>query len=101
MVRSLAGMKKLKGGIPTCRWWALNEEDLIHLVKIFSTGLYDDCLFLAIILTGFYGLMRVGELTQSDVKAKQSLLKSTLRHSLKISDHNFSFIYLITKGSIL
>ena len=57
VIRSLTGMKKLKGSIPTHCRCALNEEDLVYLVKIFSTSLYDDCLFLAILLTGFYGLM--------------------------------------------
>src|SRR5882724_1622568 len=94
-------MKKLKGGIPTCHQQTLDEEDLIYLMKIFSTGLYDDCLFLAILLTCFYRLMCVGKLTQLDMKVKWSLLKSALSHSLKFLDHGFSFHLPYHKGDRL
>jgi len=70
-------------------------------VNIFGTGLYDDCMFLAIILTGFYGLMHIGELTQSHVRAKWSFLKTTLCHSPKFSAHSFSFHLPFHKGDQL
>jgi len=94
-------MKKLWGGITTHHWCVLNKEDLLHLMDIFESSLFDDYLFLPILLTGFYGLMCIGELTQMDAKEKQSYLKTTLHHSLRFTAHSFSFHLPYHKGDLL
>jgi hypothetical protein len=67
----------------------LSEDDLLLLLAKFDTGEYEDKLFLVILLTGFHGLMRLGEVTQPDAKVKRSFSKLTMRHSLNITPHTF------------
>jgi hypothetical protein len=55
-------------------------------------------LFLAILLIGFHGLMRLSELTQPDAKARRSFSKLTMRHTLKIMPATFSFHLPYHKG---
>ncbi|KAF8583649.1 hypothetical protein K439DRAFT_1348229, partial [Ramaria rubella] len=75
--KTLAGMKKLCGGTKAKRKRALTEEDLHTLLVKFDTGMFDNMLFLAMLFTGFYASMRLGELTQADSFAARRLLLPT------------------------
>jgi hypothetical protein len=62
--RTIAGCKRLRG-LPTTRKRALTMDDLRLVVHHYSTitPSHDDLLFVAQLLTGFFALMRLGELT--------------------------------------
>ncbi|KIJ24417.1 hypothetical protein M422DRAFT_194709 [Sphaerobolus stellatus SS14] len=71
----------------------LTREDLIHIISHLSSGLSHECLlFVAMLLTGFYGLLRLGELTLPDSIHKRSSKKLILRHTLILEATRFSFI---------
>jgi len=53
---------------------------------------HDEKLFLAILLTGFHGLLRLGELTFPDRVNSRDYRKVTLRHTVKISPTSYSFL---------
>ncbi|KIJ36429.1 hypothetical protein M422DRAFT_98501, partial [Sphaerobolus stellatus SS14] len=93
VTHSLAGMKKLHGLQATSRKHALNREDLIHIISHLPSVLSHECLlFVAMLLTGFYGLLCLGELTFPDSTHKRSSKKLTLRHTLILEATHFSFI---------
>ena len=98
VVRTLAGMKKVRRGQAPCRQCPLTEDDLFTLFAQFDMGEYDDCLFLEIILCGFHALLCVGELTEPDQIAKWSFVKTSLRNSLKLLTDLFSFHLPYHKG---
>ncbi|KAF8573035.1 hypothetical protein K439DRAFT_1251537, partial [Ramaria rubella] len=54
--------------------------------------------FLAILFTGFYALMRLGELTQSDSKAKRFSKKTSMHHSVRFVGTRYSFHLPYHKG---
>ncbi|KIJ57299.1 hypothetical protein M422DRAFT_238894 [Sphaerobolus stellatus SS14] len=57
---SLAGMKKLRGLQPANRKRALTTEDLSSIIQqLHLNPSYDDHLFAAMLLTGFFGLLRL------------------------------------------
>ncbi|KAF8547073.1 hypothetical protein OG21DRAFT_1517649, partial [Imleria badia] len=64
-----------------------------------QTALHDDLLFATLVATGFYALMRLGELIWPDTIALQSFHKVILRFSLRI-DHNSYFFTLPTHKSL-
>ncbi|KIJ36982.1 hypothetical protein M422DRAFT_178685, partial [Sphaerobolus stellatus SS14] len=89
---SLAGMKKLKGLQSTMRKHVLSQEDLLFIIgHLPSPPSHDDYLFTAMILTGFFGLLCLGELTFPDSIHKWSSKKLTLHHTLSIEKSRFSF----------
>ena len=53
---------------------------------------FDNTLFLAILLTGFHGLMCLGELTWPDTSHLQDYHKVILRNTLQIFLESFQFI---------
>lgn len=69
--RTLADRKRLYGR-STRRKRALTREDLLLVYKDLVTSSHDDCLFLTQLLTGFGGLLRLGELVWSDSTANRS-----------------------------
>jgi hypothetical protein len=91
-------MKKLRGGgEPTCKS-PLTEEDLIFLMFKYNTSTHDDDLFLTMLLTGFYSLLRLGELAQPTAKTKCSSKKLTLRHTLHVFADRYEFHLPYHKG---
>jgi hypothetical protein len=52
---------------------------------------YNDKLFIALLLTGFHGLMRLGELVWPDHKARQDYRKIILRNSVHLDQGSFQF----------
>ena len=64
--RTLQGCKRIRA-TPTSRKQALTINDLETVVNALSSSTdYDDCLFLAQLLTGFFALFRLGEMTYPD-----------------------------------
>ncbi|KIJ52893.1 hypothetical protein M422DRAFT_155829 [Sphaerobolus stellatus SS14] len=92
VTRSLAGMKKLRGLQATTRKRALSTEDLLSIIShLPSPPHHDDLLFASMLLTGFHGLLRLGELTFPDNIRKRSSKKLSLRHTLNVQQTRFSF----------
>jgi hypothetical protein len=56
-----------------------------------NSAIHDDLLFVAILLIGFFALMRLGELTYPDNKKLRNPLKVTKRTTVSISDEFFQF----------
>ena len=89
--RTLAGCKRLRG-TPTKRKRALTKDDLHQVVNHYSNSVsHDDYLFVSLLLTGFFALMRLGELTIPDDKSIIDHRKITSRTSVSISNDDYRF----------
>ncbi|KIJ30473.1 hypothetical protein M422DRAFT_187157, partial [Sphaerobolus stellatus SS14] len=76
---SLAGMKKFRGLQPTNCKRALTHKDLLSIVNYLAiNSSYEDCLFITMLLTGFFSLLCLGELTFPDNICKRSFKKITM-----------------------
>jgi hypothetical protein len=62
---------------------------------------HDDKLFLAILLTGFHGVMCLGELTWPDKRSLQDYCKIMLCHSVIVNNNNYSFFLPFHKADHL
>ncbi|KAF9543879.1 hypothetical protein CPC08DRAFT_603875, partial [Agrocybe pediades] len=90
--RTLRGCMRLKG-TPTRRKSPLHIDDLGTVIRAFAIRpSHDDLLFVAMLLTGFFGLMRLGELTVPDDVSLRNPKKIIHRNSLSISDNNYQFL---------
>ena len=70
----------------------LTRDDLCHVHDALPQPLaHDDLLFLSLLFTGFFGLLRLGELVQSDSSSLRSSLKSSWRHSVVLSSSSYQF----------
>ncbi|RDB15380.1 hypothetical protein Hypma_004641 [Hypsizygus marmoreus] len=89
--QTLAGCQRLRA-IPTTRKRALTIDDLDRVVNHFSSSTdHNDRLFVAQLLTGFFALMRLGELTYPDnpkLRDDRKVIKIT---SVTISDDHYKF----------
>jgi hypothetical protein len=89
--RTLAGCKRLKG-LPTVRKRALTMDDLRRIVDYYkNSNSHDDLLFVAQLLSGFFALHRLGELTTPDDKSLIDHRKITKRSSVKLSDNDYRY----------
>ncbi|KIJ34206.1 hypothetical protein M422DRAFT_182355 [Sphaerobolus stellatus SS14] len=89
---TLGGMKKVRGSQPTQHKCALKHEDLVQIISHLSSPSHDNLLFAAMLLMGFYGLLRLRELTVPDMFTKCTTRKLTLWHTLIIEEGvQFSF----------
>ena len=89
--RTLTGCKRLRG-VPTKRKRALTLLDLQIVINHYANSTsHDDLLFLSQLLTGFFALMRLGELTISDDKSLLDYRKITSRTSVSLSNDNYRF----------
>ena len=67
-------------------------DDLTLVVHHYSSSQsHDDLLFISQLLTGFFALMQLGELTVSDNKTLFDHRKITLQTSVLISSDNYCF----------
>ena len=84
--------KQLRG-VPTKRKWALTLLDLQTVLDYYAnSSSHDDLLvFVSQLLTGFFALMRLGELTVSDDKSLLDYRKITSRTSLSLSNDDYCF----------
>ena len=89
--RTLIGCKRLRG-VPTNRKRALTMSDLHLVINHYSNSqFHDDFLFVSQIVTGFFALMRLGELTVPDDKSLFNHRKFTSRTSVSISNDDYRF----------
>ena len=89
--RTLTGCKRLRG-VPTRRKRALSMDDLKLVVGHYSHSQdHDDFLFVTQMLTGFFALMRLGELVTPDDKTLIDPRKLTNRTSVVMSDDDYRF----------
>jgi hypothetical protein len=89
--RTLKGCSKLKAQ-PVQRKTPFSTEDLTHLLLCYcSSDTHDDLLFLSIFLTGFFGLLRLGELVFPSDKAIRDWRKITRRSSVLVTSRHYEF----------
>ena len=90
--RTLQGCLKMKA-TPTKRKHPLSPEDLNHVATYyFNSEDHDDLLFLALLYTGVFGLMRLGELTLPDDSSLIDWRKVTRRSTLKLYAEHYGFV---------
>ena len=78
--------------VPTKWKRALTIDDLTLVVHHYSSSQsHDNLLFISQLLTGFFALMRLGELTVSNDKTLFDHRKITSRTSVLISNDNYRF----------
>ncbi|KAG2738749.1 hypothetical protein P692DRAFT_201675228, partial [Suillus brevipes Sb2] len=98
--RSLQGSAR-RFSRPSNRKQPLLREDLVRVVRFLPRPRsFDDHLWLAQLLSGFFGLMRLGELVWPDVLELQDYAKLSLRHSVHVDEHHFSFLLPWDKADI-
>jgi len=96
--RTLTGCKRLLGS-PTTRKSAMTHDHLRLILERFgSSGDHDDALFVAIALTGFHALMRLGELCWPDNHSLQNFEKFSKRHTVKWPENGYQFFLPGHKG---
>lgn len=101
VINTLRGCTKLRA-IPTSRKRAITRTELAATcIKFKPCQKHDDKLFLAILLTGFHGLMRLGELTWPDKQSLRDYRKVILRQSVTTTNDNYSFLLPFHKANRL
>jgi hypothetical protein len=96
--RTVAGCRR-RFGSPIKRKQPLSKSDLkVVIEKLGMSPLHDEKLFLAILLTGFHGLMRLGELCFPDRVASRNYKKVSLRHTVILNGSHYSFFLPRHKG---
>ena len=89
--RTLKGCRRLRG-VATKRKRALTFSDLELVVNTLQNShSHDDLLFIAMLLTGFFALMRLGELSFPNDRQLQNWRKVTKRSSVKLTNDQFEF----------
>ncbi|KAF8229133.1 hypothetical protein L208DRAFT_1483117 [Tricholoma matsutake] len=89
--RTLQGFKRLRG-LPTTRKQALTIDDLnLVCINYSKNPSHDDLLFCTQLCTGFFALMRLGELTWPDDNNLRDPQKLSKRNSVIINEHFFQF----------
>jgi hypothetical protein len=89
--RTLHGCKRMKGSAIT-RKHALTLDDLERVINFYQNSLnHDDLLFVAMLLTGFFALMRLGELSFPDDASLRDWKKVTKRTSVVITPNQYEF----------
>lgn len=89
--RTLRGCKKLRA-VGTKRKRPLQRSELIALRPKYDAMInHDDHLFFAILLTGFFGLMRLGELVSPDKLDLRDPRKIIARDSVDLARDSYSF----------
>jgi hypothetical protein len=89
--RTLKGCLRIRG-VATKRKRALTFDDLKLVITHFSTSdKHDDLLFQSMLLTGFFSLMRLGELAFPDAKNLRNWKKVTKRSSVVITPDQYEF----------
>ena len=89
--RTLQGCRR-RHAVPTSRKRALTLGDLEMVINNLGDSTdYDDRLFIAQLLTGFFALFRLGEMTYPDDPQLRDPRKVTKRNSVRLSDTSFQF----------
>ena len=89
--RALKGCRRMRSSA-TKRKRALTHSDLETVINTFSNSTkHDDLLFVAMLLTGFFALMRLGELTFPNDKNLRDWRKISKRSSVIMSESQYEF----------
>lgn len=71
----------------------ITRAELSSISRAYSSSTsFDDTLFLSILLTGFHGLLRLGELTWQDKRELQDYRKVIMRNTVCVNDKSFQFL---------
>jgi hypothetical protein len=99
VTKTLQGCKRLKGS-PVHRKKALPISVLRDICQLFSTSSsHDDFLFCSLLCSGFYALLRLGELTYPDSRKLRNPRKVTKRSSVVYPD-NLSYQFLLPSHKV-
>jgi hypothetical protein len=80
-------------GVATVRKRALTIDDLQKVILHHQqSSQHDDFLFVAMLVTGFFGLLRLGEMTFPDDDSLQNWRKVTRRNTLKVLPSHYEFL---------
>jgi len=91
VVKTLKGARR-RHGKPTKRKSPLTREDLQHVHgKLSASSMLDDKLFLAMLMTGFFGLLRLGEMVFPDNVGLRDFQKVTMQLTLSIEEAHYVF----------
>lgn len=89
--RTLKGCRRLKGS-PVKRKSPLSRDNIRHAIKkLGDSSDYDDCLFLALLVTGFNGLLCLAELSMPDAKKARNWWKITRRTTVEWIPEGYAF----------
>jgi len=89
--RTLRGCKRMKSTEVT-RKRALTLEDLAMVIIHYAKStLHDDLLFVAMLLTGFFALLRLGELTLPNDKSIRDWQKIVRRDTVRVCHDVYAF----------
>jgi hypothetical protein len=89
--RTMQGCLRLRSS-PTKRKRALTLSDLLQVIsETANSNSHDDKLFLTMLLTGFFALMRLGELTFPNDINLRNWRKISKRSSVVITDDQYEF----------
>jgi len=89
--RTLRGCKRMKSN-PVVRKRALTLDDLGMVIIYYSKSTrHDDLLFVAMLLTGFFALLRLGELTLPNDKSIRDWRKIVRRDTVSIRHDLYTF----------
>jgi hypothetical protein len=92
VARTLQGCMRLRNS-PATRKRALTLDDLEVVIRHYESSPHlDDKLFVAMLVTGFFGLLRLGEMTFPDDRTLRNWRKVTRRSSVRISADYYSFL---------
>jgi hypothetical protein len=90
--RTLQGCMRMKG-TATIRKRALTLDDLQLVINHYHISpTHDDLLFVAMLVTGFFGLLRLGELVFPNDVSLQNWKKVTRRNTVTIQDDFYEFL---------
>ena len=80
-------------GTATLRKRALTTDDLKLVIDHYHLStLHDDLLFLAMLLTGFFALLRLGEMTFPDDTSLRNWKKVTRRNTVQVTATHYGFL---------
>ena len=92
VTKTFAGCRKMFPSATTRKRPITRAELAVISHSYLPSPSYDNALFLALLLTGFHGLMRLGELTWPDNKNLQDYRKVTMRSSVQTNSTSFEFL---------
>ena len=96
--RTMTGCMR-RFGTPVTRKSPLSHANLLFILdSIVSEPSHDELLFAALVLTGFHGLLRLGELVFPDKKSLRNYRKIALRLSVTILLSHYSYFLPSHKG---
>src|SRR6266511_14063 len=94
----MRGCLKSRGTVVQRKKALLLDDLCILTIRFHGSHIHDDLLFIAILLTGFHGLLRLGEMTFPDDASIRDWRKVTKRSSLLVCPTSYEFLLPGHKG---